>query len=55
MCVNYNTICFLLLCVVKERTQQGSEGCESQSNKHDQETVQMKEDLKSLKEVESFN
>ncbi|KAI9529586.1 hypothetical protein NQZ68_007823 [Dissostichus eleginoides] len=38
---------------IQERTQlqQGSEGCESQSNKHDQETVQMKEDLKSLKEV----
>ncbi|KAK1887622.1 Reticulocyte-binding protein 2 like a [Dissostichus eleginoides] len=39
--------------LIQERTQlqQGSEGCESQSNKHDQETVQMKEDLKSLKEV----
>ncbi|XP_033997384.1 ribosome-binding protein 1 [Trematomus bernacchii] len=37
--------------LIQERTQQGPEGCESQSNKHDQETVQMKEDLKSLKEV----
>ncbi|KAK5927827.1 hypothetical protein CgunFtcFv8_012943 [Champsocephalus gunnari] len=34
--------------LIQERTQQGSEGCQSQSN---QETVQTKEDLKSLKEV----
>ncbi|XP_063766269.1 interaptin-like isoform X3 [Eleginops maclovinus] len=34
-----------------QQTQQGSESCESQSNKHDQETVQMKRDLETLREV----